>query len=163
MIGLPTFFLALAPNQRRYVPGFLGRALRFALPSGVVILVGLLAVNGYARWFTEEVSVRQVQTASVITLTLMGLWVLNLISRPLTRWKLALVGSMYVLLFLVLTVPASQAFHQFEYPPTDLTVVAVSIGAVACVLLEGIHRFHQTWIRRSGTHRAMTGHDVTSG
>ncbi len=162
MIGLPTFFLALAPNQRRYVPGFLGRALRFALPSGVVILLGLLAVNGYARWFTEEVSVRQVQTASVITLTLMGLWVLNLISRPMTRWKLVLVGSMYVLLFLVLTVPASQAFHQFEYPPTDLTVVAVSIGAVACVLLEGIHRFHQTWIRRSGAHRAMTGHDVTS-
>ncbi|MBB5750735.1 HAD-IC family P-type ATPase [Micrococcus sp. TA1] len=157
MIGLPTFFLALAPNQRRYVPGFLGRALRFAIPSGVVILVGLLAVNGYARWFTEEVSVRQVQTASVITLTLMGLWVLNLISRPMTRWKLVLVGSMYVLLFLVLTVPASQEFHQFEYPPTDLTVTAVATGAVACVLLEGIHQVHRSWLHRSGTHRAMSG------
>jgi cation-transporting ATPase E len=88
----------------------------------------------------------------------MGLWVLNLISRPLTKWKLVLVGSMYVLLFLVLTVPASQAFHQFEYPPTDLTVTAVATGAVACVLLEGIHQFHQSWIRRSGAHQAMHGH-----
>jgi cation-transporting P-type ATPase E len=163
MIGLPTFFLALAPNQHRYVPGFLGRALRFAIPSGVVILMGMLAVNGYARWFTEEVSVRQVQTASVITLTLMGLWVLNLISRPMTRWKLVLVGSMYMLLFLVLTVPASQDFHQLEYPPTDLTVAAVATGAVACVLLEGIHRFHRSWIHRSGTHRAMTGHAGSAG
>ncbi|NUL46581.1 HAD-IC family P-type ATPase [Cellulosimicrobium funkei] len=143
MIGLPTFFLALVPNQRRYVPGFLGRALRFALPSGVVILAGLLAVNGAARWIAEEVTVRQVQTASVITLTLMGLWVLNLISRPMTRWKLALVASMYVLLMLVLLVPASRAFHQFELPPPGLAVAAVAIGAVACLLLEGIHQVHR--------------------
>lgn len=155
MIGLPTFFLALVPNQRRYVPGFLGRALRFALPSGLVILAGMLAVNGYARWFSGftggtagtvalgDVSLQQVQTASVITLTLMGLWVLNLISRPMTRSKLALVVSMYVLLLLVLLIPASRAFHQFELPPLDLTVAAVCIGAVACLLLEGIHQVHR--------------------
>lgn len=156
MIGLPTFFLTLVPNQRRYVPGFLGRSLRFAVPSGAVIMLGLLAVNGYARWFTDEVTVRQVQTASVITLALMGLWVLTIISRPMTRWKLTLVGSMYVLLFLALTVPASQAFHQFEYPPVDLSVAAVGIGAVACALIELIHRIHESWMHRSGTHRAMT-------
>lgn len=156
MIGLPTFFLALVPNQRRYVPGFLGRALRFAIPSGLVILAGLLAVNGYARWFAGfsgeitgpasgvgEVSLQQVQTASVITLTLMGLWVLNLISRPLTKWKLSLVAAMYALLLLVLLIPASREFHQFEIPPADLTLAAVAIGAVACVLLEGIHQFHR--------------------
>ncbi|GAA1659992.1 magnesium-transporting ATPase [Citricoccus zhacaiensis] len=156
MIGLPTFFLALVPNQRRYVPGFLGRALRFAIPSGLVILAGLLAANGYARWFAGfsggatgpaggvgEVSLQQVQTASVITLTLMGLWVLNLISRPLTKWKLSLVAAMYALLLLVLLIPASREFHQFEIPPVDLTLAAVTIGAVACVLLEGIHQFHR--------------------
>ncbi|XKH57417.1 HAD-IC family P-type ATPase [Citricoccus nitrophenolicus] len=156
MIGLPTFFLALVPNQRRYVPGFLGRALRFAIPSGLVILAGLLAVNGYAHWFAGfsggatgpadavgEVSLQQVQTASVITLTLMGLWVLNLISRPLTKWKLSLVAAMYALLLLVLLIPTSREFHQFEIPPVDLTLAAVTIGAVACVLLEGIHQFHR--------------------
>ncbi|WP_396180110.1 HAD-IC family P-type ATPase [Citricoccus sp.] len=164
MIGLPTFFLTLVPNQRRYVPGFLGRALRFAIPSGLVILAGLLAVNGYARWFagySDEVtglagavgtvSLQQVQTASVITLTLMGLWVLNLISRPLTRWKLALIVAMYALLLLVLLIPASREFHQFEIPPWDLTVAAVAIGAVACVLLEGIHQFHRRRHSGSGT------------
>ncbi|WP_311200791.1 HAD-IC family P-type ATPase [Micrococcus terreus] len=145
MIGLPTFFLALMPNPRRYVPGFLGRALTFAIPSGVVILLGMLAVNAYARWFVEDpatVSVQQIQTSSVMTLTLMGLWVLNLISRPLNRWKVLLIAAMYVLLFLVLTVPISQLFHQFELPPLDLGLAAVAIGAVACLLLEGIHRWH---------------------
>ena len=33
-IGVPSFFLALAPNPRRYRPGFAGRVLRFAIPAG---------------------------------------------------------------------------------------------------------------------------------
>ncbi len=33
-IGVPSFFLALAPNRRRYRPGFAGRVLRFAIPAG---------------------------------------------------------------------------------------------------------------------------------
>ena len=35
-IGIPGFFLALAPNTRRYVPGFLERVLRFCIPAGLV-------------------------------------------------------------------------------------------------------------------------------
>ena len=34
-IGTPGFFLALGPNTRRYVPGFVGRVLRFAIPAGI--------------------------------------------------------------------------------------------------------------------------------
>ena len=49
-IGIPAFFLALGPNKRRYIPGFLRRVLRFAVPagavSGIVVLVSyLLARN----------------------------------------------------------------------------------------------------------------------
>src|SRR6266851_847970 len=36
-IGLPAFFLALAPNADRVSPGFLARALRFAVPAGIMI------------------------------------------------------------------------------------------------------------------------------
>src|SRR5687767_12388115 len=35
-IGIPAFFLALAPNARRAAPGFVERVLRFALPAGVI-------------------------------------------------------------------------------------------------------------------------------
>jgi cation-transporting P-type ATPase E len=36
-IGVPSFFLALAPNSRRYRPGFTDRVLRFAIPAGGII------------------------------------------------------------------------------------------------------------------------------
>ena len=32
-IGMPAFILALAPNTRRYIPGFLRRVVYFALPG----------------------------------------------------------------------------------------------------------------------------------
>ena len=32
-IGIPGFFLALAPNSRRYIPGFIVRVLRFTHPG----------------------------------------------------------------------------------------------------------------------------------
>ena len=35
-IGVPAFFLALAPNPTRVRPGFLGRVLRIALPGGLL-------------------------------------------------------------------------------------------------------------------------------
>src|ERR671928_975962 len=35
-IGVPGFFLALGPNRRRYLPGFLARVLRFSLPTGLI-------------------------------------------------------------------------------------------------------------------------------
>src|SRR5205085_2501187 len=43
-IGIPGFFLALAPNKRRYVPGFLPRVARFVVPAGVVSGAAVLAV-----------------------------------------------------------------------------------------------------------------------
>ena len=44
-IGMPGFVLALGPNRRRYVPGFLWRVLRFAIPTGLV--TGAAAYVGY--------------------------------------------------------------------------------------------------------------------
>ena len=42
-IGIPSFFLALAPNPRRYRPGFAGRVLRFAIPAGCIVAAATFA------------------------------------------------------------------------------------------------------------------------
>ena len=48
-IGIPSFFLALAPNTRRYRPGFTGRVLRFAIPAGAIIAAATFAAYLLAR------------------------------------------------------------------------------------------------------------------
>ena len=48
-IGIPSFFLALAPNPRRYRPGFAGRVLRFAIPAGSIVAAATFAAYYLAR------------------------------------------------------------------------------------------------------------------
>ena len=46
-IGMPAFILALAPNTRRYIPGFLKRVVTFALPGGIATALSVLLT----AWF----------------------------------------------------------------------------------------------------------------
>ena len=48
-IGIPAFFLALGPNSRRYVPGFVRRVLRFAIPAGLIIAAVTFSAYVLAR------------------------------------------------------------------------------------------------------------------
>ena len=80
-IGIPAFFLAFAPNARRYVPGFVRRVVWFAGPAGVVAAAAAFGSYAIARHY-DAVDVSQ--TAATITLLIVGLWVLNLLARPIT-------------------------------------------------------------------------------
>ena len=158
MIGLPTFFLALLSNPRRYVPGFLRRALLFAVPSGTVILLGMVALGVYVREFAPgPVPEAQQQAAAMVTLTLMGLWVLTVMTRPFTKRTAVLVLAMYALLALVLSVPVSRWYHLLEVPSSDLLVAAVTIALAGCALIELIHRVHHAKVVRPTLHAASPG------
>lgn len=150
ILGAPAFFLAMLSNPRRYVPGFLGRALRFAVPSAFVIATSVVLVNTYAYklkdvWFPghDDYTLQQIQTASAITVILLGLWLLNVSSRPLNLKKVILIASMYVIFALVLTVPISLMFHQFQLPDAQLWWVVGGIAVTGMVAIELIHRWHR--------------------
>ena len=60
-IGIPGFFLALAPNTRRYIPGFIVRVLRFCIPAGIVAAAAALVAYGIAR-YGHDLPTREVRT-----------------------------------------------------------------------------------------------------
>ncbi len=88
-IGIPAFFFALAPNFRRFVPGFAYRVARFVLPTGflsaVVMLVSFLTLRELGA------SIEQAQTMEVIIFAAIGLRVISVVERPLRGWRLWLV------------------------------------------------------------------------
>jgi cation-transporting ATPase E len=88
-IGVPAFFLALAPNFRRFVPGFAYRVARFVLPTGflsaVVMLVSFLSLRELGA------TLAQAQTMEIIIFAAVGLRVISIIERPLRGWRLGLV------------------------------------------------------------------------
>ncbi len=95
------------PNARRYVPGFLPRSLSFAVPAGLIIATGLTTYSLLAR--SLEVPQPQLRTGTTIILAIVGIWVLAVLSRPLNRYKVLIVGAMFVGLVIIFTVPLSTA------------------------------------------------------
>lgn len=137
-IGIPAFFLALLPNAQRYIPGFLRRSLTFAVPAGISVTLGLAA---YAKLAANlSIPEAEIRTGSTLILAIIGIWILVVLSRPVTRFKGLVIGAMMVGLVLVYSVRFARDFLQFTDPtlPTALLVLATS---VACIGLIEIVRF----------------------
>jgi cation-transporting ATPase E len=139
-IGIPGFFLSLAPNTRRYIPGFLERVLRFCIPAGIV--AGAAALSAYALAFYVErldksgTGLRESRTAATLVLVVVGLWVLVLLARPFTLWKAALVGTMAGAIAVILAVPGLRDFYALRIPDTQMLGEVALIAAAAVLLLE---------------------------
>ena len=128
-IGIPSFFLALAPNEERARPGFLARVLRFTIPAGT--LAAIATFLGYVLAKNEPgVSLAEAQTAATMVLLFVGFLILTVIASPLTTWRLALVWTMPALFALVMAVPAARAFFALYPPPLIVWLAGFGIAAI---------------------------------
>ena len=128
-IGIPSFFLALAPNAERARPGFLSRVARFAVPAGVLAAVATFLAY---RLVDEQpgTALGEARTAAVMVLTFIGLLVLTIVASPLTPRRLMLIWSMAGLFGLALVVPAARTFFALDPPPLVDSLAGVGIAAL---------------------------------
>jgi cation-transporting P-type ATPase E len=139
-IGIPAFILSLAPNNERAQPGFTRRVMTAAVPNGVVAGIAtfgcyLLAFRGAAATAGQQV---QASTSALITLLVVAVWVLAVVARPYTWWRLALVAlssGAYVVIF---SIPVAR--EQFMLDPSNiaLTATALGIGVFGAAIVEAM-------------------------
>lgn len=141
-IGLPAFFLALMPNARRYKPGFLRRSLWFSVPAGLIVAGSLLVLNGIAVLDGSQ-SPDAVRSASVLTLSTVGLWILAVVSRPLNAGRLGIVAVMCAVLVVMFSLPVAQDFFILSWPPDGLLFVALAAGGGAGLAIEFLAWLHR--------------------
>ncbi|MBO0653074.1 HAD-IC family P-type ATPase [Streptomyces triculaminicus] len=144
-IGVPAFFLALAPNRERAQPHFVRRVMRYAVPAGLIAGTATFAAYLLARHYYAGVDVLGAETsAATLTLFLISLWVLAIIARPYTWWRVALVLTMAAAFVIVLLTPWLQRFFALKLIGTTMPWTAVAIAAVAAIALE----FTWRWVSR---------------
>ncbi|KZM36027.1 HAD-IC family P-type ATPase [Oerskovia enterophila] len=148
-IGIPAFFLALPPNNRRYLAGFLRRVLSFAVPAGVVIGAVILLVYGYLR---PLVGTGDARSASTLVLIGVSLWVVGIQARPLNGWKLLLIAALAACAALAVAVPWVRDFFALQVPTAQEAVVITVAVLVGWVAIEAVYRFFVPWLLR--WHRA---------
>ncbi|MET0421478.1 MAG: cation-translocating P-type ATPase, partial [Acidimicrobiia bacterium] len=132
--------LALAPNSRRYIPGFILRVLRFTIPAGTVAAAAALVAYWLAR-YANDLSVVESRTTAALVLSAVGLWILVLQARPFNWWKTVLVASMAGSIAVIVTVAALRDFYALQLPPSKVGLEAALVAGIAIVLLEVGWRF----------------------
>ncbi|MGC0331214.1 cation-transporting ATPase E [Streptomyces sp. SAI-170] len=144
-IGVPAFFLALAPNKERARPHFVRRVMRYAIPGGVVAAAATFTTYVIAgNHYHGEGALDAETSAATLTLFLVSMWVLAIIARPYTWWRVLLVTAMGGAFLLVLVVPWLQEFFALRLVGMEMPWLAVGIAAGAAVVLEFVWR----WVDR---------------
>ncbi|WP_287004966.1 MULTISPECIES: HAD-IC family P-type ATPase [Gordonia] len=150
-IGIPAFILSLAPNNERARPGFVRRVLTQAVPNGIIVglcaFVTYLIVNpgGSGNSLggdSVELSPHQTQaaTATLITLIAIAVYVLAVVARPYTWWKVLLIAvsaGAYVLIF---SWPFTQHMFKLDSSNWQMNSVAFVSAAVGIVAVEIMSR-----------------------
>ncbi len=132
-IGVPAFFIALAPNRRRYVPGFVRRVLVTAGPAGVVVAMSTFATFAVARHY-DDLAVSR--TAATITILIVGLWVLNLLARPITPPRAILFGAMVGAFLVILGIPGLRDWFALNLPSGAAMWTAGAAASAGIAVLE---------------------------
>ncbi|WP_431277419.1 HAD-IC family P-type ATPase [Leifsonia poae] len=137
-IGIPSFFLALAPNRRIYQPGVLKRILRYSIPTGVI--AGLTCVVAYLPLY-RSIPLHEARSVTTIALFCVSLWILCVLTRPLSGLRLALLASVAAAMALVCVIPFTANFFAMHVPLTLDLVWGILVGAVGAAGIELFYRF----------------------
>ncbi|WP_168170444.1 MULTISPECIES: HAD-IC family P-type ATPase [unclassified Pseudonocardia] len=135
-IGIPGLVLALAPNHRRYVPGFLPRVLRLAIPIGILIGAAAYAGDRTIRWLEPTGGLTAGQTVATTTALLASLWALTLFTRPFNTWKLALVGALALIGTVILATPTLATDIFLMAPTWPRLGLGLALGTICGLLIE---------------------------
>lgn len=152
-IGMPAFILALAPNTRRYIPGFLKRVVTFALPGGIATALSVLL----AAWVLPPVmgwnvtgdaaDLSALRATSAIILFAMGVFVLARVARPLNGWRGVLVAVFAAAGVIGAFVPFVANFFALILP-TGATMVATLIALAGSALIFALCLWLAPFVRR---------------
>ncbi|MEU4541562.1 HAD-IC family P-type ATPase [Streptosporangium sp. NPDC023825] len=135
-IGIPAFFLALAPSNERARSGFVPRVLRLAVPAGIVCAAAVYLSYWIAQ--SGSATLEESRTSAVITLFVAAWWVLVLVARPYVWWRVVLVASMAGLFALALAVPFAREFFALTLGGPGAGLTAAGLGVAAGVVLTGV-------------------------
>jgi cation-transporting ATPase E len=137
-IGIPAFILSLAPNNERARSGFVPRVMRLAVPSGLVIGVATFVAYALVYAGPEATETQRVQagTTALITLIMIALWVLAIVARPYTWWKVLLIAGSVAGYLVLFALPFTREFFKLDPSNVAATTTALVCGAVGIVLVE---------------------------
>jgi P-type E1-E2 ATPase len=133
-IGIPAFFLSLAPNAQRARAGFLGRVMRPATAAGVAAAAATLGAYSIVLYLASG-TLDEARTVASIVLLSCGLTNLALLSGPLKPLRVLLLAPLGGAFAIVLIVPFARTFFSLVMLPLGLWAIAAMVAAPAALAM----------------------------
>lgn len=149
-IGIPAFFLALAPSSGPWRPeGFLKAIARFSLPAGLATGAGILSAWLLSRHVFDG-SLVEARTVTAATVVAAGLAIVMVLEDEPGKRRLAVAGLCLLMALgfvLVAAIPAGRDFFDLATPTGGMaaawaigTAVTLALLAVALRLVKVLER-----------------------
>ena len=132
-IGLPGFLLSLLPTNAMPHHRLVARAMRQAVPAGVLTAGGVVA--SYTAVRAGSYSESTERSAALVTALLCGLVVLALAAAPLDLARRAIVAFGFGCALLVFATPPLRRLLAIEVPRSWPAVTTVASSIVACAAI----------------------------
>ncbi len=134
-IGIPGFFLALAPSGGAFrSSGFLRDVAHFSVPAGTAAGLGVLSSYTFALEVLDLPLV-QARTVATTALVLVGLYLIVALEASGVRrsaWVGTLCTAMLALFLATISLPSTRSFFALAPPSIAISLTAIS-GAVLAV------------------------------
>ncbi len=115
VIGIPSFFLALQPNNEKIQGKFISNLLSKSLPGALILFINVIACYLFDLGIGTN---GQFQTMASLAITFVGLLVLFRLCKPFDIFRGIMFACMVTLCVVVLSVSSWASF--FEYVPLSL-------------------------------------------
>jgi cation-transporting ATPase E len=119
-IGVPAFFLALAPNSRRFSRGFVSRIVSRSVPIGVAIGISVV--------MADRITGDSSGAAASITALICFFFLLLRVAQPLTMQKTLLIFGLACIATVCVAAPVTRDFLGF-----DTTISTLAVAGACCV------------------------------
>jgi cation-transporting P-type ATPase E len=154
-IGIPGFFLALAPSRGEFrIQGFLRDVTRFSLPAGTAAGLGVLSSYSFVLHVLDR-PLRESRTVAATVLLVVGLYLILALESTTARrgaWVSALCVLLAGLYALVLVLPFARRFYALAVPQ-PLPWIAIVLGSALAIggLVGTGDRFVPGWLLHRGS------------
>ena len=130
-IGIPGFFLALAPAHDPVREGLVKRVALRSLPGGLIAAFATLAAYVSTGWLNDSLSAQR--TVAVVTLFAASFTVLTMVAHPLTAWRIGLLAAVLASFVALVAFPAGRRFLDLSLPSVGGYVAAALASTLAAI------------------------------
>ena len=141
VIGLPSFLLALQPNDEQIKGDFIPEVLKKAVPSGLLMLLNVAVVLFLGKF--SLISVTEQQTLCILVLTVTGYINLLKLCHPYNALRIFCVSISGVLITLV-TILMPEFFEMQAFTGTVFLVLGIIVAY--SILLQFAFPSVEKWI-----------------